>query len=155
MMPRSEIPADAPTIVVTRVYDAPRALVWQASTDPRHVRQWWGGPGVANPKCEMDLRVGGRWEQLMRLADGRELRLDFVFLEIEPPERLVWRHADRQDGGPTPSFTLTLDELGDRTRYTLVVRFDSIEQRNAAVGYGFTGPIEASHDRLVDHLKSM
>ena len=53
------VPADEAVIVMTRVYEAPRDLVWEAMTEARHVAQWWGGPGFSNPVCEMDVRPGG------------------------------------------------------------------------------------------------
>lgn len=88
-------PAGEPTIIITRVYDAPRDQVWLAMTQAEHVRQWWGGAGCSSPVCEMDVRPGGLWNHLMRFADGRELHLHFVFLEVEKPARLVWQNADR------------------------------------------------------------
>ena len=67
MSVHTEISATEPTIVMSRIYDAPRSLVWEAMTEPRHVRQWWGGPAVSNPVCEMDVRPGGRWEHVLSL----------------------------------------------------------------------------------------
>jgi uncharacterized protein YndB with AHSA1/START domain len=56
---------------MTRTYEAPRELVWEVITEPRHVIQWWGGAGCSNPICEMDVRPGGDWRHVMRFADGR------------------------------------------------------------------------------------
>lgn len=150
-------PAGEPTIIMTRVYDAPRDQVWLAITDAEHVRQWWGGAGCSSPVCEMDVRPGGLWTHLMRYTDGREIHLHFVFLEVKKPERLVWQNADRDKGkqGVNVQFTSTLEDLGERTRYTLVGRFDSIAERDAAVEFGFAGPIERSHDRLAEYLKTL
>jgi uncharacterized protein YndB with AHSA1/START domain len=162
MSAETVIPADQPTIVMTRVFDAPRALVWRAMTEAEHVRLWWGGPGVANPVCEMDVRPGGRWKHVMRFPDGHELRLDFVFLEVEAPARLVWRHAERdsQTGGPPAAHTtVTLDEQGEdarrQTRWTMVARFGSMAEREAALAIGFTGPIAASSDQLIAYLPTL
>ncbi len=154
----TEVAVAETAIVMSRVYDAPRALVWQAMTRPEHIRRWWGGPGFTNPVCEMDVRPGGLWHHVMRFPDGHELHLDFVFLEVEPPSRLVWRHVDhgmRKQGPPTCRTTVTLDDLGGRTRWRMVAEFSSIAEREAAVAIGFTGPIEASNLRLVDYLKTM
>src|SRR5260221_1436437 len=115
----TEVAVAETAIVMSRVYDAPRGLVWQAMTRPEHIRRWWGGPGFTNPVCEMDVRPGGLWHHVMRFPDGHELHLDFVFLEVEPPSRLVWRHVDhgmRKQGPPTCRTTVTLDDLGGRTR---------------------------------------
>jgi uncharacterized protein YndB with AHSA1/START domain len=158
MSTQTEIPAGEPTIVMRRVYDARRDLVWTAMTEPGHVRQWWGGPGFTNPVCEMDVRPGGRWRHVMRFPDGRELRMDFVFLEVEKPKRLVWQHADhgeRSEGLPTCITTVTLEDLGDQTRWTMVACFNSIAERDAAAGIGFVRPIEASNDRLTAYLKTL
>jgi uncharacterized protein YndB with AHSA1/START domain len=158
MSTQTQHPTEEPIIVMTRIYDAPRTLVWQVTTQPQHVRQWWGGPGVSSPVCEMDVRPGGRWQHVMRFADGHELPLDFVFLEVEPPSRLVWQHADhgtRKAGPPTCVMSVTLEDLGRRTRWTLVSRFDSLADRAAAIGMGFSRPIEASNESLTEYLRSL
>ena len=158
MSTRTEIPADEPMIMMTRVYDAPRALVWEAMTEAKHIREWWGGPGFTNPVCEMDVRPGGLWKHVMRFPDGHELRLDFVFVEVDAPSRLVWQHVDhgkRKEGLPTSVTTVTLEDLGDKTRYTMTARFSSMADREAAVAMGFTRPIEASNERLTAYLKTM
>ena len=157
MSTRTEVPRDQPTIVMTRVYDAPRDMVWEAITEPDHVRQWWGGPGYTTLACEMDVRPGGRWSQVMRFPDGQEMALRFVYVEVDKPARMVWRNADpeRAPGAVAPQFTVTLEALGERTRWTLVARFESIAERDAAVGIGFTGPIETSNEGLVAHLERM
>jgi uncharacterized protein YndB with AHSA1/START domain len=158
MRTRTELPAGEPFIVMTRLYDAPRDVVWEAITKAEHVREWWGGPGCTNPICEMDVRPGGLWHHVMRFPDGKELVMDFVFLEVERPKRLVWQHADhgkRHDGPPASHMTVTLEDLGDTTKWMLVSRFDSLADREAAVAFGFTHPIEASSDRLVQYLKNL
>jgi uncharacterized protein YndB with AHSA1/START domain len=158
MSTQTELPSGEPLIVMTRIYEAPRDLVWEAMTQPEHVRQWWGGPGFTNPVCEMDVRPGGTWHHVMRFPDGRELKMEFVFLEVDRPKRLVWQHSDhgkRTHGPPSSHTTVTLDDLGGRTRCTIVARFDSMAERQAAIEIGFTRPIEASNERLVDYLKTM
>jgi uncharacterized protein YndB with AHSA1/START domain len=127
-------------------------------TTPKHVREWWGGPGFTNPVCEMDVRPGGSWHHVMRFPDGKELPMDFVFVEVEVPRRLVWQHVDhgkRTEGPPTCVTTLTLDEVAGGTRWTMEARFLSLADRQAAVAYGFTKPIEASSDRFVHYLTTM
>jgi uncharacterized protein YndB with AHSA1/START domain len=149
---------DDATLVMNRVYDAPRAKVWEALTEPRHIVQWWGGPGFTNPVCKIDLRPGGRWHHVMRFPSGNELTMDFVFLEIEPPSRLVWQHADhgtRPDGPPSVHFTVTLADLGAQTRWHMVARFLTPAARDFALASGFSGPIEASNLRLAAYLQTM
>ncbi|HWO13929.1 MAG TPA: DUF1993 family protein [Polyangiaceae bacterium] len=158
MITHTEIPTDAPLIIMTRVYSAARTLVWRALTEPEHVRQWWGGPGCSNPVCEMDVRPDGRWTHVMRLPNGHELRMEFVFVEVEAPSRLVWQHADhgqRRGGPPTARMEVTLQDIGKATRWTLVTRFDSMADREAALAVGFTGPIQASSEQLAQHLEAL
>ncbi len=158
MSMRTEIAAEEPTIIMSRVYDAPCELIWEAITEAEHVRQWWGGPGFANPVCEMDVRPGGLWNHVMRFPDGRELHMKFVFTEVEKPTRLVWRHADdgqRKEGPPEAVITVTLQDMGNRTLWEMVARFRTFAERDAAVSLGFSKPIEASNDRLVEYLKKV
>jgi uncharacterized protein YndB with AHSA1/START domain len=158
MSTTSEVPADQPTIEMSRIYDAPRARVWEAITQPKHVRQWWGGAGVSNPVCEIDLRPGGLWTHVMRFPDGREMRMKFIFVEIVPPERLVWEHAEPgADGSGPPAcrFTVALQDLGGRTRWHLVTRFQSLSERDAAVAAGFRCPIAASNEQFAEYLEAM
>ena len=152
------IPADEAVIVMTRIYEAPRDLVWEAMTEARHVAQWWGGPGFSNPLCEMDVRPGGSWRHVMRFPDGHELKMNFVFVEVDPPKRLAWREvapAQRKGDRPSCLITVSLEDMGERTRWKMVARFDSISERDAALAMGFIGPIAASNDRLVNYLRSL
>ena len=154
----SVIPENEAVIVMTRIYEAPRDLVWEAMTEARHVAQWWGGPGFSNPVCEMDVRPGGLWHHVMRFPDGHELNMNFVFVEVDPPRRLAWREverAQRQGGRPSCLITVSLEDMGERTGWKMVARFDSISERDAALAMGFIAPIAASNDRLVDYLRSL
>jgi uncharacterized protein YndB with AHSA1/START domain len=158
MSTTTTISTDQPIITMTRVYDAPRDLVWDAMTKPEHIREWWGGAGTENPVCEMDVRPGGLWKHVMRFSNGFELKLDFVFLEVEAPGRLVWQHTDhgkRQEGPPTSVTTVNLEEVGSQTRWTMVARFNSMKERDAAINMGFSRPIEASSDRLTEYLPTL
>jgi len=154
----TDIAADQPTITMNRVYDATREHVWEAITEPRHVKQWWGGAGVSNPVCEMDLRPGGRWTHTMRLPDGHEIHMKFVFVEIAPPERLVWDQAEpgkNGNGPPACRFTVTLEDMGNRTGWCLVAQFGSLSERDAVAAMGFSARIAASNDRFDTYLKTL
>ena len=131
---------DEPVIVMERTLDAPRDLVWDALTDPSQVVKWYGGYGFENPVCEMDVRPGGRWRHVMRTPDGVERPLEFVFVEVVRPEKLVWRNADYgRRGGPHDNVvTVTLEAAGRRTKWKLVARFPSMADRDAALAIGFT-----------------
>lgn len=76
-------------MVVTRIFNAPRELVWKAWTDPNYVMQWWGPKGFTSPSCEMDLRVGGRFLYCMRSPDGQEMWTGGEYHEIVPHEKIV------------------------------------------------------------------
>ena len=85
------MPADDSVIIIERVFDAPRALVFKMFTDPFHLAQFWGPHGSTNPVCEIDLRPGGLWRQVMRFPNGSEYAHDSVYIEIVEPERIVYR----------------------------------------------------------------
>ena len=151
--------ADEAIIVMTRTFDAPRALVWAAMTEPKHVSQWWGGPGFTNPVCEMDLRPGGLWKHVMRTPDGKEFTFNFIFVEIVKPERLVWENVDhgksKPGGPPTCRNTVTFEDLGQQTKWKLVASFNSLAERDFAVQMGFADMIGVSNERLVAYLPTM
>jgi uncharacterized protein YndB with AHSA1/START domain len=155
----TELPAGEAVILMNRVFDAPRDLVWEATTDPRHVKQWWGGAGARNPVCEMDVRSGGAWHHVLVFPNGQEITMNFVFVEVEKPKRLVFQdrdHGARRDGPPTARFTVTLEEEdGGKTRWRMVARFTTVAARDAVVTQGFTGPIAASNERLAEYLTTM
>lgn len=149
-----EVHPDRPVIVMRRTFDAPREVVWLAFTDPNHVMHWYGGHGFENPVCEMDVRPGGRWRHVMRTPDGAELEMQFVFLEVVRPERLVWQSADhgkqRPGGPPTCVMEVTLEDAGAKTTWTMVARFDSIAERDLATGIGFSEMITQGSEKLND-----
>jgi uncharacterized protein YndB with AHSA1/START domain len=139
-------------ILVTRVVDAPRALVWEVHTKPEHVRRWLLGPdGWSMPVCEIDLRPGGEWHFVWRGSDGREFGMRGVYREIEPPERLV----NTEDWGgdwPETLTTMVLSERDGRTTITTTVRYPSLEARDAAIATGMNSGWARSYERLDDYL---
>ncbi len=140
-----------PVLVMQRIFDAPREDVWDALTDPRQVARWYGGLGFENPVCEMDVRPGGTWRHVMRTPDGSEHALQFVFVEVVKPERLVWRNADRGatlGGAHDNLMTVTLEAAGRKTRWKLVVRFASMADREAALRIGFTAVLTEGTEKL-------
>jgi uncharacterized protein YndB with AHSA1/START domain len=109
-------------LVVTRVFDAPRRLVYQAWTDPHRAAHWWGPQGFVSFSCEMDVRPGGIWRRAMRSPDGSLHIGHGVYREISPPERLVFTYA-WEDGEGRPGHetlvTVTFAEHGSKTELTL------------------------------------
>ncbi len=127
-------------IIMSRTFDAPREKVWAALTTPEHVVRWFGGEGFENPVCEMDVRPGGRWHHVMRLPDGMEITIDYVYIEVTPPEKLVWQHVDyglASEGPPRSNNTVTLEDRGEVTGWRMVARFTSLADRDAATHMGF------------------
>jgi uncharacterized protein YndB with AHSA1/START domain len=149
---------DLPVIVITRMFDAPRALVWTAITDPKHVAQWYGGPGFTNPVCEMDLRPGGAWHHVMQAPNGTRFTINSIFEEVVVPERLVWRTIKDPTRNPAPPGslnTITLEEHGLQTKWMLVTRFDSIADRDLTAKMGFGAMVSAGLERMAAHLKTI
>lgn len=142
-------------VVATRVFDAPRRLVWEAHTDPEHVPHWMLGPeGWTMPVCEIDLRPGGEWRFVWRRTDGTELEMRGEYREIVPPERLV--NTERWGGDwPESLSTLVLTEEDGRTTLTCTARYPSKEARDAAVETGMKDGWSASYDRLDERLTVM
>lgn len=145
-------------LVITRTFDAPRGLVWKAFADPYHLAQWWGPKGYTNPVCELDFRIGGHWHNVMRAPDGTELPVDSVFIEIVPPERIVYRNAPPKGevwgDNPPPSFirTITFEEADGRTILTIRAEFDSAEDKQNAMRRGFVEGTNSSLDKLAELL---
>jgi len=109
-------------LCLTRVIDAPRAVVFAVWTTPEHLSEWWGPTGFTLPDCEMDFREGGAFRFHMRAPSGEDHWLRGVFREIVEPERLVftfaWGTAERATG-PETLVTVTLEEIGGKTKLTL------------------------------------
>lgn len=154
-------PAEDRVLVVTRVLKAPRTVVWTMFSDPYHLAQWWGPKDFTNPVCELDFRVGGHWHHVMRGPDGREYPADSEFIEIVPPERIVYRNAPGKgevwEGNPPPSFvrTLTFTEIDGGTLLTLRAEFDTADDMQRAMRRGFKEGTEESYDRLEARLEAL
>lgn len=118
---------------LTRILDAPRALVFAAWTDPAHLVRWWGPKGFTTPSCAMDVRPGGGFRTVMRSPEGTEHRLRGRYREVVPPERLVFTFAWEDEAGRPGHetvVTVTLTEQAGRTRLTLhQAVFESVESR--------------------------
>lgn len=140
------------TLVISRVFDAPRPLVFQAWTDPEHIVRWLAPHGFTIPHSEGDLRPGGNWRSCMRKPDGTDLWLGGVYREVVKNERLVFTHAwDEADGSPGHE-TLVIITFADhgagKSLLTLhQALFKSVESRD-----GHRGGWNECLDRLVDHL---
>jgi uncharacterized protein YndB with AHSA1/START domain len=145
-------------IVLTRVFDAPRRLVFDAWTKPELLRRWFGPHGHELVVCEVDLRVGGTWRYVVRGPDGTEMHLHGVYREIVTPERLVHTEAnddcDAEVGGESLVTTL-LVERDCRTTLTSTMRYRSKQIRDAMINSGMEYGVGESYDRLADALAVM
>jgi uncharacterized protein YndB with AHSA1/START domain len=142
-------------IVITRVVNAPRRLVFEAYTNPEHVPRWMIGPeGWSMPVCEIDLRVGGAWHFVWRGSDGTEMAMRGVYTEIVPPERLVSTESWGGDWPETLNMVI-LTEQGGRTTITHKVLYPSKEARESALRTGMQEGMSASFDRFAEYLAAM
>ena len=142
-------------LVMTREFDAPRKLVYDAHTKPDLVRQWLlGPPGWTMPVCDMDVRVGGTYRWVWRKeTDGSEMGMGGVYREVKAPERLVSTERFDEAWYPGESLnTLVLIEQGGRTTLTQTMRYESPAAREAVIKSGMEKGVEASYDRLADVL---
>ena len=145
-------------IVMTRVFDAPRSLVFDAWTKPELVQRWLLGPeGWSMPVCEIDLRVGGRYRYVWRRdRDGNEMGMGGVFREIVAPERLVSTERFDEPWYPGEAVdTLLLVDQGGKTLLTQTVQYESRETRDAVMKSPLESGVAASYDRLAELLVSM
>ena len=112
-------------IVITRVFDAPRELVFRAWTDPKHMERWWGPKGFTNTVEQMDVRPGGAWRIVMHAPDGGSYPAQGVYSEIVPPERLVFTNnaVDKDGNSIIDGFTtVTFADQDGKTKLTLHTR---------------------------------
>lgn len=153
-------------LVITRVFDAPRDLVWKAWTEPEHVMQWWGPKGFTAPVAKIDLRVGGEYLSCMRSPEGKDYWSKGMFREVVPPERLVMTDSFADpEGNVVPAsyygmagdfplemlITVTFKEDNGKTKLTLRhTGLPAGEQRDGAnAGWN------ESFDKLADTLQEL
>jgi uncharacterized protein YndB with AHSA1/START domain len=143
-------------IAMTRVFDAPRHLVFEAWTKPDLVKRWLFGPDDWRlAVCEMDLRVGGAARFEWRHGDGKGMGMSGVFREIAPPDRLVFTEIwdDDWTGGEALN-TIVFTEDAGKTTLTQTVLYSSREARDGALKTGMEHGAAVSYDRLAELLKS-
>jgi uncharacterized protein YndB with AHSA1/START domain len=138
-------------IVMTRVFDAPCRLVFDALTKPELLKRWFGPRGWSLVVCEADLKVGGAWRWVLRGPDGRDMGMRGVYQEITPPERLV--STESFDDYPGESLnTLILSEEDGKTTFTITVRYASQEIRDAVIKSGMEHGAAECYDKLAEML---
>ena len=148
-------PSDS-EIRMTRLFNAPRQLVFEAMSKPEHVKQWWGrlGEGYSVPVCEIDLRIGGRWRFVNRHPKG-EAAFHGEYREIQPPGRIVFTEIF-EDFPDSPSLvTAVFTEEQGKTRMTVTVDYGSKDVRDMVIASGMARGAGISYDRLEDLLATL
>jgi uncharacterized protein YndB with AHSA1/START domain len=156
--------------VITRIFDAPRALVFEAWTEPQRMAQWWGPHAFTNPVCEMDVRPGGKYRIVMRGPDGSEYPLSGEYREIAEPERLVmsvdcsehssdWHDLVNANGGTGRQNaagevvqTVAFENLDGKTKLAIRMNFESENIRDAMVKTSMNEGWSQSLERLAEYL---
>jgi uncharacterized protein YndB with AHSA1/START domain len=148
--------ASSPTdreIVLTRVFDAPRRLVFDAFTKPELVKCWLGPRGWSLVVCEVDLRIGGAYRFVGRGPDGTDMGWGGIYREIVAPERIV--HTESFDDYPGESLVTTVwVEHESKTTTTITVLYPSREVRDAVISSGMERGAAESYDKLAEMLPS-
>ena len=152
-----DLERDPKAIIAVRELDAPRALVFEAWTDPKHLSQWWGPDGFTTTTHSFDFRVGGVWRFVMHGPDGRDYENRITFDEIVKPERIAYRHGGGGDIEPVQfRTTVTFDDLGAKTRVTLRGVFPSAEERARVIReYGADKGLAQTLARLGEYVEGL
>jgi uncharacterized protein YndB with AHSA1/START domain len=148
-------PEGDPLVVITRLFDAPRGVVFAAWTDPAHVTHWWGRrPGASLSVCEIDLRAGGEWRYVLRDANGAEHAFRGAYREVDPPQQVVYDFLYDADGWRDRKslVTVTFEESDGRTLVTQHILHESIGNRDAYVHGGMEQGSRSTYDALATYL---
>jgi uncharacterized protein YndB with AHSA1/START domain len=140
-------------IVMTRVFDAPRDLVFEAHTSCEHMSNWWGPRKYEFASCELDFRPGGKWRIVHRAEGEEDQGFRGEFREIVRPERIVWTFEWEGMPGHISVDTLTLEEHNGKTTITATSVFDSVEDRDGMLQSGMESGAAETYDRLDEYLE--
>jgi uncharacterized protein YndB with AHSA1/START domain len=137
-------------IRLTRVFDAPRRLVFDAMSKPEHITQWWGrlGEGYSVPVCEVDLRAGGRWRFVNRTPKGELVAFYGVYREVAPPDRMVFTEIFEPFPDAESVVTAVFTDENGKTRLTVTALYPSVEVRDMVLKSGMEKGAATSYDRL-------
>jgi uncharacterized protein YndB with AHSA1/START domain len=142
-------------IVMTRVFDAPRELVFKAFTDPKLFAQWWGPRGYTNRIDKFEARRGGEWRVVQTDTHGNEFAFRGVHHDVVAPERTVATFEFEGMPGHVVMQTATFESLGDKTRVVQQAVFQSVEDRDGMIASGMQKGSDDSMDRLAELLEKM
>ena len=146
---KTSTPSDR-EIVITRLFDAPRRLVFEAMTRPEHVRKWWGilDDRYSVPVCEIDFRVGGKWRFVGRGPQGEGPEFYGEYREIAPPDRVVFTEIYAAFPDVESVITAVLTEERGKTRLTATCTYPTLAVRDAVINSGMEKGAAISYDRL-------
>ena len=142
-------------IVITRVFDAPRAVVFRAITDTDLIPNWWGPRRYETIVDRMEVRPGGLWRFLNRDAEGNEYAFKGVYHDIVAPERVVQTFEFEGVPGHVSLDTATLEEIDGKTKFVAVSVFQSIEDRDGMVQSGMEAGARETYDRLAEAIEGL
>jgi len=148
------IPSDR-EIVMERVFDAPRELVFKAYTEPNLIPKWWGPSYLTTTVDKMEVKPGGVWRFVQRDADGNEYAFNGEYTEIVPPERLAYTFEFEGMPGHVLLETVTFEEQGGKTKVKVLSLFDSVEDRDGMLQSGMEAGANESYDRLAELLATV
>lgn len=142
-------------IVVTRVFDAPRELVFKVCSDPNLIPQWWGPANLKTTVDRMEVRKGGIWRFIQRGPDGAEYAFNGVYHEVTPPERVINTFEFEPMPGHVILETVRFEELDGKTKLIGTYVYQSVEDRDGMLNSGMEGGESESHDRLAGLLREL
>jgi uncharacterized protein YndB with AHSA1/START domain len=144
-------------VVIERIFDAPREVVWRTITDPQLIPQWWGPEKYPTRVEKMDVRVGGSWRFISEDEQGSEMPFSGSYLVVEPPVRLTQTFNFEPIGpGHESTETSILEELpGGRTRMTVTAVYGSLEDYDGMIASGMEGGARETWQRLADLLATV
>jgi uncharacterized protein YndB with AHSA1/START domain len=148
------LPSDK-EVLITRTLHAPRKLVFEAMTEPRHLKRWLGPRVMTITFAESDLREGGAWRFVHRAPDGVDHAFSGTIREFRPTERVVRTNAYENIPVAESLETMTLEEHGATTKVSIRVLFKSREQRDGYIASGAEGGMRESYERLGEYLAKM
>jgi uncharacterized protein YndB with AHSA1/START domain len=148
-------------LIIDRIFDAPRKLVYKVFTEPEHVARWWGPFGYTIPVCKIDLRPGGIWHYCMRSPEGQEHWVKSVYREIVVSERIVYtstfadEDANPVTGVPEHLGTVIFTDHEGKTKLITRIQFDSVDDLKATMEMGMAEGLTVTLNQLADYLKEI
>jgi uncharacterized protein YndB with AHSA1/START domain len=142
-------------IVLTRVFNAPRQLVFDAWTKPEHVKRWYGCDASTMTSCDIDLRPGGAYRFVLRMTDGTEHSLSGIYREIVPPARIVATERINDDPNMEALIAITFDEQDGKTTMTSTALYKTAAARKIVLDFGIEKGASETFARLDAYLETM